>query len=84
MGVTLKSLIFILRNEKMEIKQVASKEIEFDIRKKPSGKVNGVFKDKEENLNRFSYGKGFEIAAHPQRPSMCTTWSSPCLRSSRR
>lgn len=62
MGVTLKSLIFILRNEKMEIKQVASKEIEFDIRKKPSGKVNGVFKDKEENLNRFSYGKGFEIS----------------------
>ena len=46
----------------MEIKQASSKEIEFDIRKKPSGKVNGVFKDKEENLNRFSYGKGFEIS----------------------
>ena len=46
----------------MDIKQVASKEIEFDIRKKPSGRVNGIFKDKEENLNRFSYGKGFEIS----------------------
>ena len=45
----------------MEIKQASSKEIEFDIRQKPIGKVNGVFKDNEENLNRFSYGKGLEI-----------------------
>ena len=45
----------------MDIKQSASKDIEFDIRKKPSGSVNANIKDKEENLNRFSYGKGFEI-----------------------
>ncbi len=45
----------------MDVKQSASKEIEFDIRKKPAGSVNGAIKDKEENLNRFSYGKGFEI-----------------------
>ncbi len=48
--------------DSMEVKQSSSKEIEFDIRKKPSGRVNGTFKDKEENLNRFSYGKGFEIS----------------------
>ena len=45
----------------MDVKQSASKEMEFDIRKKPSGSVNATIKDKEENLNRFSYGKGFEI-----------------------
>lgn len=37
------------------------KEIVFDIRSKPAGKVNGVFSDKEENLNKFTYSKDFEI-----------------------
>jgi len=37
------------------------KEIVFDIRSKPAGKINGVMKDKEENLNKFSYSKSFEI-----------------------
>ena len=37
------------------------KEITFDIRSKPSGNVTGVFKDKEENMNRFSYSSNFEI-----------------------
>lgn len=45
----------------MDVKQSALKEMEFDVRKKPSGSVNATIKDKEENLNRFSYGKGFEI-----------------------
>jgi hypothetical protein len=40
---------------------MAIKEITFDIRSKPSGKVQGVIKDKEENLNRFNYSKDFEI-----------------------
>ncbi len=40
---------------------MAIKDITFDIRSKPSGKIQGVFKDKEENLNKFSYTKDFEI-----------------------
>lgn len=39
------------------------KEITFDIRSKPAGRVIGVMKDKEENLNRFNYSKTFEIDA---------------------
>lgn len=42
---------------------MALKEITFDIRSKPAGRVIGVMKDKEENLNRFNYSKTFEIDA---------------------
>lgn len=48
---------------------MATKEIVFDIRSKPAGKVTGVFKDGEENLNRFSYSKDFEIDS----PSVITS-----------
>lgn len=40
---------------------MALKEIVFDVRSKPNGKINGIITDKEENLNRFNYSKSFEI-----------------------
>ena len=40
---------------------MSMKEIVFDVRSKPAGKINGVFTDKEENLNKFTYSKDFEI-----------------------
>ena len=45
----------------MTTSPVAVKNIVFDVRSKPSGKINGVITDKEENLNRFNYSKSFEI-----------------------
>ncbi len=40
---------------------VVVKEIVFDVRSKPTGRIVGAMKDNEENLNKFSYSKDFEI-----------------------